>query len=200
MSPEERATFAALADVLVPEADGMPAAWPSGVHERRLDRVLGARPDLAGRCRRPGRRGRAGAEAEIARLRAEDVERVPALVSLVTGAYSHPKVRSLIGYPGQRAPRGLPRPGRARPPRQRPRTRDRPRADLAPASVDSATGRETAGVTVAVHVPGQDVSIAPTASVRGTPSAPPWEARTFGSPQTASRATPCCNSTRQAER
>ena len=105
MSPEERSMFAALADVLVPEAAGMPAASAVGVHERRLDRLLAARPDLAEPLRSlladvAGR----DAEAEVARLRAEDDERFRLLLSLVTAAYySSPKVRRLIGYPGQRA-------------------------------------------------------------------------------------------------
>jgi hypothetical protein len=105
VSPEERATFAALADVLVPEAGGMPRASAVGVHERRLDAVLAARPDLAEPLQAilvdvAGR----GAEAEIARLRAEDDERFRLLLSLATAAYySSPKVRRLIGYPGQRA-------------------------------------------------------------------------------------------------
>jgi hypothetical protein len=105
VSPEERATFAALADVLVPEAAGMPAASAVGVHERRLDAVLAARHDLAEPLRSlladvAGQ----DAEAEIARLRADDTERFRLLLSLVTAAYySSPKVRRLIGYPGQRA-------------------------------------------------------------------------------------------------
>ena len=105
MSPEERSTFAALADVLVPEAAGMPAASAVGVHERRLDPLLAARPDLAEPLRSllADAAGRE-AEAEIARLRAEDDERFRLLLSLVTAAYySSPKVRRLIGYPGQRA-------------------------------------------------------------------------------------------------
>ncbi len=106
MSPEERATFAALADVLVPEA----ARHAGGIGRRRA-RAPARRgcsrrgPISPSRCdrswpTRPGGRP----TAEVARLRAEDDERFRLLLSLVTAAYySSPKVRRLIGYPGQRA-------------------------------------------------------------------------------------------------
>jgi hypothetical protein len=42
----QRATFAALADVLVPAAEGMPAASAVDIAGAGLDRVLRARPDL----------------------------------------------------------------------------------------------------------------------------------------------------------
>ena len=60
VSPEERATFAALADVLVPEAAGMPAASAVGVHERRLDPSSRHAPISPSRCDRswPTRLGR----------------------------------------------------------------------------------------------------------------------------------------------
>ena len=47
MTPAERQTLAGLADVLVPAAGRMPSGSQAGVHERWLDRVLSARPDLA---------------------------------------------------------------------------------------------------------------------------------------------------------
>jgi len=42
----QRAAFAALADVLVPAAEGMPAASEVDIAGVGLDRVLRARPDL----------------------------------------------------------------------------------------------------------------------------------------------------------
>src|SRR4051812_49497519 len=42
----QRATFAALADVLVPAAEGMPSASAVDIAGTGLDRVLRARPDL----------------------------------------------------------------------------------------------------------------------------------------------------------
>jgi hypothetical protein len=104
VTPGERATLGALADVLVPAAHGMPAASQVGVHERWLDRALAARPDLAEPLAALVR-GAAGRdpEAEIRRLRNEDEERFGLLLLVVTAAYySSPKVKRLIGYPGQR--------------------------------------------------------------------------------------------------
>ena len=105
MTPKERATLAGLADVLVPAAGRMPAASSVGVHERRLDRMLAARPDL----REPlaallAKAAGHGATEEVVRLHVQDPEGFRLLLSVVTAAYySSPKVRRLIGYPGQRA-------------------------------------------------------------------------------------------------
>jgi hypothetical protein len=101
---EQRATLAGLADVLVPAADRMPAASSVGVHEGRLDRMLAARPDLgeplaALLAEASGR----GAREEVERLQVQDPERFRLLHSIVVAAYySSPKVRRLVGYPGQR--------------------------------------------------------------------------------------------------
>ena len=104
MTPEERATLAGLADVLVPAAYGMPSASSVGVHERRLDRVLAARPDLAEPLRAILKAAaERDAAAETRRLRVEDEPAFRLLLSVVAAAYySSPKVRRLIGYPGQR--------------------------------------------------------------------------------------------------
>ncbi len=105
MTPEERGTFAALADVLVPAAEGMPSASEVGVHERWLDRALAARPDLAAPlsslvATATGR----DPEAEVRRLRMDDEDAFNLLLLIVTAAYYlSPKVKRLIGYPGQRA-------------------------------------------------------------------------------------------------
>lgn len=101
---ESRATLAALADVLVPEAEGMPAASQVDVQGRWVDRVLRVRPDLAGELARVLGAAR-GHEpvAEVARLQQEDPEGFAVLALAVTGAYYlHPRVRKLIGYPGQK--------------------------------------------------------------------------------------------------
>jgi hypothetical protein len=104
MTPEERTTFAGLADVLVPSAGRMPSASEIGVHERWIDKAIAARPDLADPLaallavaadRDP--------EVEVKRLRAEEEERFGLLLLVVTAAYYlSPKVKRLIGYPGQR--------------------------------------------------------------------------------------------------
>jgi hypothetical protein len=105
MTREERATLAGLADVLVPAAGRMPAASTVGVHEGRLDRMLAARPDLreplAARLAEAAGRD---AREEVERLHVQDPDGFRLLLSVVTAAYySSPKVRRLVGYPGQRA-------------------------------------------------------------------------------------------------
>ena len=46
LSQEERATFAGLADLLIPRHGRMPAATEVGAHAELLDQVLGHRPDI----------------------------------------------------------------------------------------------------------------------------------------------------------
>lgn len=105
-----RATLAALADVLLPGGAGMPAASEADVHGRWVDRVLTARPDLAEPLLRV-LDGAAGAEPEreARRLHAEDGDGFGVLATVVTGAYYlSPKIRRLIGYPGQKRTPPLP--------------------------------------------------------------------------------------------
>jgi hypothetical protein len=110
VTPEQRTALAALADVLLPAGDGMPAASDVSVQGRWIDRALGARPDLeAGLLRVLDGAGELGPEAVLDRLRSEDPGAHEMLVLLVTGAYyMHPKVRKLIGYPGQKPSREYP--------------------------------------------------------------------------------------------
>ena len=46
LTSEHRTAFWALADVLIPATDAMPAASEAGSAEKWLDRALAARPDL----------------------------------------------------------------------------------------------------------------------------------------------------------
>lgn len=104
LDTESRATLAALADVLVPEAEGMPAASRAEVHGKWVDRVLRVRPDLTPDLVRvlDAARGR-DPVAEIARIQQEDAAGFGALALAVTGAYYlNPRIRKLIGYPGQK--------------------------------------------------------------------------------------------------
>lgn len=98
-----RGTLADLADVLVPAAEGMPAASEAGVAGAGLDQVLAARPDL--RATLEGLlAGAAGADprAEVNRLAAEAPDAFATLALVVTGGYYlDPEVRRRIGYPGQ---------------------------------------------------------------------------------------------------
>jgi len=101
---DSRVTLAQLADVLVPEAEGMPAASRVDVQGKWLDRVLGVRPDLAPDLVRVlGEARGCDPIAEVARLQQEDRSGFDTLVLCVIGAYYlNPRVRKLIGYPGQK--------------------------------------------------------------------------------------------------
>lgn len=105
LTPARRSTLAALADVLVPATGGMPAASEAGVTGKWLDRVLGARPDLEPTLVRL-LAAAAGSEpaGELRRLECEDRAALELLALVVVSAYYlNPKVRRLIGYPGQKA-------------------------------------------------------------------------------------------------
>lgn len=104
MTPEQRAIFSALADVLLPAADGMPAPSEIDVAGRWLDRVLRVRPDLEPRLERVLALVDGNApQASVERLREEDPAGLETLVLVATGAYTmSPKVRRRLGYPGQR--------------------------------------------------------------------------------------------------
>ena len=103
VSNDERAVFAALADVLIPAAEGMPAASEVDVQGAMLDRILGLRPDLADAFRRglaaaAGKPPAAAAEA----LNRDDAEALGAIgIVASAGYYMTPAVRELIDYPGQ---------------------------------------------------------------------------------------------------
>jgi hypothetical protein len=104
MGAQERATLAAFADMLIPEAHGMPSAG-AVIDERRLQFVLTARPDLAEPL----------AAALDSALPAEPAARklalerdaphlLAALVNTIVFAYYTDKgVRERLGYPGQQA-------------------------------------------------------------------------------------------------
>jgi hypothetical protein len=101
-----RSTFAGIADVLIPEAEGMPAASAVGVQEPAyLDRILGLRPDLAEAFFRGigsalDQDPRQAAEA----LHQQDGAAFGAIGLIAASAYyMSPRVRELIGYPGQTA-------------------------------------------------------------------------------------------------
>ena len=103
ISNDERRTFAAIADVLIPAAEGMPAATEVDVHNEVADRLLGLRPDLL----EPFKRGCAASVDKEAQTAAEwlnehDPEALSAIGLIASAAYyMSPRVRELIGYPGQ---------------------------------------------------------------------------------------------------
>ena len=99
----DRETFAAIADILIPEAEGMPAASSVGVHEEVLDRILSLRPDLSEAFRR-GIAYANGKDATVAAeaLNQEDAQALSAIGLIASAGYFMvPRVRDLIGYPGQ---------------------------------------------------------------------------------------------------
>jgi hypothetical protein len=105
LSADARRTFAALADVLIPAGEGMPAASEVDVGGKWLDRALRARPDLETTLERvlADAEGR-DPSGETRRLHAEDAEGFAALAHLAAGAYTmHAKVRKRLGYPGQKS-------------------------------------------------------------------------------------------------
>ncbi|MHA6642806.1 hypothetical protein [Mesorhizobium sp. A623] len=100
-----RDTFAAIADVLIPNAEGMPSASEMNVQGDMLDHILGLRPDLRENFMR-GLKKAAGRDASEA---ANDLNQTDAAalsaIGLVASAgyYMMPPVRELIGYPGQQS-------------------------------------------------------------------------------------------------
>lgn len=98
-----RARLRTVADVLIPEAYGMPAASAVGVADAQLDRVVAARPDLGDAL--PEALAHVDlddVEASLERLHAGD----PALhdqllLAIVGGYYIHPDVRERLAYDGQ---------------------------------------------------------------------------------------------------
>ena len=103
LTEEQRATFWALADVLIPATDAMPAASEAGSAEKWLDRALAARPDLVDPLAAvlDGAAGK-DPEAEARRLHADDPDGFSTLAQIASGGYyMNLKIRKRIGYPGQ---------------------------------------------------------------------------------------------------
>ena len=103
LTAELRAVFQQLADVLVPAHGKVPAASAVGAHETLLDDVLKHRPDIRDDLLRAliaarGQEPRAAAN----NLLRQDEAAFNALGLAASGAYyMSPRVRELLGYPGQ---------------------------------------------------------------------------------------------------
>lgn len=103
LDDRERATFAGVADHLIPGADGMPSA-ADVVDDARLAFVLRARPDLAEPLRAALREDLGEDVATRLEALADEPVNLSALqLSVVGGYYTDKRVRELIGYPGQMA-------------------------------------------------------------------------------------------------
>lgn len=88
IDPDQRHTFAALADVLIPASDRMPSPTAAGVPGALLDQALGYRPDLA----EPFAEAVAWCtgkdpEAALDALSVQQPEQFQALTVLTAGAY-----------------------------------------------------------------------------------------------------------------
>jgi choline dehydrogenase-like flavoprotein len=95
LTPTERAALREVADILIPAGDGMPSAVAAGVADEFVDRVLAARPELAG----PLRRALARCAPDLDALIARDDAELAALRYVVAGAYYlAPDVRAAIDY------------------------------------------------------------------------------------------------------
>jgi hypothetical protein len=100
----ERATLSAIADRLIPAAEGMPSA-ADVLGDDRLRFVLNARPDLIGPLRAALRRELGDdVQARLDALGRDEPSTLGALqLLIVAGYYTDRRVRELIGYPGQMA-------------------------------------------------------------------------------------------------
>jgi len=98
-----RATFAAVADVLIPASKDMPPASGVDVAGAKLDRILSLRDDLKEPFFRGLKALKGKDPASAARALNVDDPRGLAAIGLVASAayYMDPRVRELIGYPGQ---------------------------------------------------------------------------------------------------
>lgn len=99
----QRADFEALADVLIAEGHGKPAASAVSIGGELLDRTLEAVPGLAGPLRTLLDEARRRNPEDFARLlHSERPGDFAVLSAAVAGAYYlSPLVREMIGYPGQ---------------------------------------------------------------------------------------------------
>jgi hypothetical protein len=97
-----RETFAAIADLLIPAAHGMPSA-DDVVDDDRLRFVLRSRPDLVEPLVAALRPSLAeDTQARLDELARDEPMNLAALqLVLVGGYYTDKRVRELIGYPGQ---------------------------------------------------------------------------------------------------
>ncbi|MFE2444604.1 hypothetical protein ACWDHW_03885 [Streptomyces melanosporofaciens] len=100
IDPDQRRTFAALADALIPASDPMPSATAAGVPGELLDQALGYRPDLA----EPFAEAVAWCtgkdpEAALDGLSEQRPEEFQALTVLTAGAYFlSPQVKAVLAY------------------------------------------------------------------------------------------------------
>lgn len=104
MSSGQRATLAALADVLVPGGHGMPSASAAGIGSSGLDRVLAALPELLEPLQALADEAAGRHPQEVVASLLESGE-AGLLGIVVAGGYlTEPAIEALLGY-GRREPR-----------------------------------------------------------------------------------------------
>ncbi|MEU0842624.1 hypothetical protein ABZ370_24535 [Streptomyces sp. NPDC005962] len=101
----DRTLYGALADVLIPSAEGMPSATEADVPGTWLDQALRARPDMYRALRHTldsARDAPATPKAVLDHLAEISPADFESFAMLTAGAYYlNPSVRERIGYPGQ---------------------------------------------------------------------------------------------------
>jgi choline dehydrogenase-like flavoprotein len=102
LTEQERRRLSALADVIIPAADPMPAAGSVVATERMLSRICTVRTDLVATAKAIVGRSYEAPGPMLDALKTSDPGNYRSLLVLVAGAYySDPVVKELIGYPGQ---------------------------------------------------------------------------------------------------
>ena len=105
LSPQRRARFNALRDVLIPAGEGMPSASDADPTGEWASRVLTVRPDLRKSLEQLLDQIRtADLEADIERLKTEESERFEKVARDMAAAYLiNPWIHDLLGYSGQKS-------------------------------------------------------------------------------------------------
>jgi len=103
LTDQQRVRFAEIADILIPHAEGMPSASEADVDTTWINDALSYRPDLVDLFHEALAVGADLPAAEVVEvLNAEHALAFEALGTLTAGAYFlNPRIRDLIGYPGQ---------------------------------------------------------------------------------------------------
>jgi hypothetical protein len=103
VTPELRALFGRVADLLIPAYKQMPAATSVGVHEAMLDKVLEFRPDIVEAFfRGMGKVDPHDISGSVNALFRDDADAFGAVSLAASGGYYMTEpVRKALGYPGQ---------------------------------------------------------------------------------------------------
>ena len=99
LTDEDRATLAAVADLLIPHGDTMPSASDAHVHTSGIDKVITARPDLEQGVLAALQELGAARPSSFAELWEQHLPHFAALAQAITAGYFlDPDVAQRIGY------------------------------------------------------------------------------------------------------